>query len=156
MLLRNINRLDPEYAVNVLSTHIFPSNILPSLQQLEHCDRRFESCSGHGCVSACLCVVLSCVSVEVLCWTDPTTKESYQMSVDREVHSGRLRSDKDCRSQWKKKSILPSQKIIRNKKLWKPLADLTVGFLLCIRQCYEGVFKANTAPLHSKNRHLCT
>jgi hypothetical protein len=26
------------------------------------------------------------VSVEALCWTDPPTKESYQMSVDREVH----------------------------------------------------------------------
>jgi hypothetical protein len=26
------------------------------------------------------------VSVEDLCWTDPQTKESYQMSVDREVH----------------------------------------------------------------------
>jgi hypothetical protein len=23
---------------------------------------------------------------EALCWTDPPTKESYQMSVDREVH----------------------------------------------------------------------
>jgi hypothetical protein len=34
---------------------------------------------GHGCVSACFCVVLSCVSVEALCWTDPPTKESYQM-----------------------------------------------------------------------------
>jgi hypothetical protein len=32
------------------------------------------------------CVVLSCVSVEALRWTDPPTKESYQMSVDREVH----------------------------------------------------------------------
>jgi hypothetical protein len=37
-------------------------------------------------VSACFCVVLSCVSVEALCWTDPPAKESYQMSVDREVH----------------------------------------------------------------------
>jgi hypothetical protein len=26
------------------------------------------------------------VSVEALRWTDPPTKESYQMSVDREVH----------------------------------------------------------------------
>jgi hypothetical protein len=35
----------------------------------------------------CLCVsVLSCVSVQALCWTDPPTKESYQLSVDREVH----------------------------------------------------------------------
>jgi hypothetical protein len=24
-------------------------------------DRRFESCSGHGCVSAFFCVMLSCV-----------------------------------------------------------------------------------------------
>jgi hypothetical protein len=32
------------------------------------------------------CVVLFCVSVEALRWTDPPTKESYQMSVDREVH----------------------------------------------------------------------
>jgi hypothetical protein len=53
-------------------------------------------------VSACFCVVLSRVSVEALRWTDPPTKESYQMSVDREVHSGRPRSDKDCRSQLKK------------------------------------------------------
>jgi len=31
--------------------------------------------------------VLCCpVSVEALRWTDPPTKESYQMSVDREVH----------------------------------------------------------------------
>jgi hypothetical protein len=31
-----------------------------SLRPLEHRDRRFESCSGHGCVSAflCVCVVL--------------------------------------------------------------------------------------------------
>jgi hypothetical protein len=53
-------------------------------------------------VSACFCVVVSCVSIEALCWTDPPTKESYQMSVDREIRSGRSRSDKDCRSQWKK------------------------------------------------------
>jgi hypothetical protein len=33
-----------------------------------------------------VCVLLSYVSVEALCWTDPPTKESYQMSVDREVH----------------------------------------------------------------------
>jgi hypothetical protein len=32
------------------------------------------------------CVVLSYVSVEALHWTDPPTKKSYQMSVDREVH----------------------------------------------------------------------
>jgi hypothetical protein len=38
------------------------------------------------CVCACFCVVLSCVSVEALRWTDPPTKESYQVSVDREVH----------------------------------------------------------------------
>jgi hypothetical protein len=31
-------------------------------------------------------VLLSCVSLETLCLTDPPTKESYQMSVDREVH----------------------------------------------------------------------
>jgi hypothetical protein len=31
------------------------------LRPLEHWDRRFESCSGHGCVSVFLCVVLSCV-----------------------------------------------------------------------------------------------
>jgi hypothetical protein len=38
-------------------------------------------------MDVCLHVsVLSCVSVEALCWTDPPTKESYQMSVDREVH----------------------------------------------------------------------
>jgi hypothetical protein len=37
-------------------------------------------------MDVCLRVsVLSCVSVEALCWTDPPTKESYQMSVDREV-----------------------------------------------------------------------
>jgi hypothetical protein len=29
-------------------------------------------------VSACFCVVLSCVSVEALRWTDPPTKEFYQ------------------------------------------------------------------------------
>jgi hypothetical protein len=33
-----------------------------------------------------VCVVLSCVSVEALRWTDPPTKESYQMSVDQEIH----------------------------------------------------------------------
>jgi hypothetical protein len=38
------------------------------------------------CVRARFFVVLSCVSVDALCWTDPPTKESYQMSVDREVH----------------------------------------------------------------------
>jgi hypothetical protein len=38
-------------------------------------------------MDVCLRVsVLSCVSVEALRWTDPPTKESYQMSVDREVH----------------------------------------------------------------------
>jgi hypothetical protein len=31
------------------------------LRPLEHWNCRFESCSGHGCVSAFLCVVLSCV-----------------------------------------------------------------------------------------------
>jgi len=54
-------------------------------------------------VSACFRVVLSCVSVEALRWTDPPTKESYRMSVDREVQGPRPRSDKDCRSQWEKK-----------------------------------------------------
>jgi hypothetical protein len=37
-------------------------------------------------VSVCFCVVLSCVLVEALYWTDPPTEESYQMFVDREVH----------------------------------------------------------------------
>jgi hypothetical protein len=38
-------------------------------------------------MDVCLRVsVLSFVSVEALRWTDPPTKESYQMSVDREVH----------------------------------------------------------------------
>jgi hypothetical protein len=37
-------------------------------------------------VSMCFCVVLSCVLVEALRWTDPPAKESYQMSVDGEVH----------------------------------------------------------------------
>jgi hypothetical protein len=56
-------------------------------------------------MDVCLRVsVLSCVLVEALCWTDPPTKESYQMSVDQEVHSGRPRSNKDCRSQWTKKN----------------------------------------------------
>jgi hypothetical protein len=36
------------------------------LRPLEHWDRRFESCSGHGCVSVFLCVVLSCVGREAL------------------------------------------------------------------------------------------
>jgi hypothetical protein len=31
------------------------------LRPLEHWDRRFESCSGHGCVSACFCCVVLCV-----------------------------------------------------------------------------------------------
>jgi hypothetical protein len=30
--------------------------------------------------------VCLCVSVEALRWTDPPTKESYQVLVDREVH----------------------------------------------------------------------
>jgi len=30
--------------------------------------------------------VCFCVSVEALRWTDPPFKESYQMSVDQEVH----------------------------------------------------------------------
>jgi hypothetical protein len=34
----------------------------------------------------CLRVSVSFVSVEALRWTDIPTKESYQMSVDREVH----------------------------------------------------------------------
>jgi hypothetical protein len=50
--------------------------------------------------------VLSCVSVEALCWTDPPTKVSCQMSVDREVHYWRPRSDKDSRSQLKKKCTI--------------------------------------------------
>jgi hypothetical protein len=38
-------------------------------------------------VDVCLRVsVLYFVLVEALCWTDPPTKESYQMSVDQEVH----------------------------------------------------------------------
>jgi hypothetical protein len=39
-------------------------------------------------MDVCLRVSVLCcpVSVEALCWTDPPTKESYQMSVDREVH----------------------------------------------------------------------
>jgi hypothetical protein len=39
----------------------------------------------YDCLFVC-CVVLSCVSVEALRWTGPPTKESYQMSVDQEVH----------------------------------------------------------------------
>jgi hypothetical protein len=38
------------------------------------------------CVCVCFCVVLSCVLVEALSWADTPTKESYQMSVDQEVH----------------------------------------------------------------------
>jgi hypothetical protein len=39
-------------------------------------------------MGVCLRVSVLCcpVSVEALRWTDPPTKESYQMSVDREVH----------------------------------------------------------------------
>jgi hypothetical protein len=39
-------------------------------------------------MDVCLRVSVLCcpVSVEAFCWTDPPTKESYQMSVDREVH----------------------------------------------------------------------
>jgi hypothetical protein len=38
-------------------------------------------------MDVCLRVsVLSCVLVEALCWTDLPTKESYHMSVDRQVH----------------------------------------------------------------------
>jgi hypothetical protein len=38
-------------------------------------------------MDVCLRVSVSCcpVSVEALRWTDPPTKESYHMSVDREV-----------------------------------------------------------------------
>jgi hypothetical protein len=35
-------------------------------------------------MDVCLCFSVLCCPV--LCWTDPPTKESYQMSVDREVH----------------------------------------------------------------------
>jgi hypothetical protein len=52
-------------------------------------------------VSTCFCVVLSCVSVEALCWTDPPTKESYQMSVDREGQ-GPIRT---VEASWGKKSL---------------------------------------------------
>jgi hypothetical protein len=39
-------------------------------------------------MDVCLRVSVLCcpVSVEALHWTDPPTKESYQMSVDREIH----------------------------------------------------------------------
>jgi hypothetical protein len=39
-------------------------------------------------MDVCLRVFVLCcsVSVEALRWTDPPTKESYQMPVDREVH----------------------------------------------------------------------
>jgi hypothetical protein len=33
-----------------------------------------------------VCVLCCPVSVEALSWTDSPTKESYQMSVDREIH----------------------------------------------------------------------
>jgi hypothetical protein len=40
-------------------------------------------------VSACFCVVLSCVSVEALCWTDPPTKESYQcLWIEKSIKEG--------------------------------------------------------------------
>jgi hypothetical protein len=69
-------------------------------------------------VSACFCVVLFCVSVETLRWAYPPTKESYQMSVDREVHQGRQRSaNKDCRSQLKKKVIGSDWRRLHNEKL---------------------------------------
>jgi hypothetical protein len=43
--------------------------------------------SGRG-MDVCLRLSVLCcpVSVEALRWTDPPTKESYQMPVDREVH----------------------------------------------------------------------
>jgi hypothetical protein len=50
------------------------------LRSFEHWDPRFESCSGHGCVSAFLCVVLSCVQVEALRRAGHPSKESYQLS----------------------------------------------------------------------------
>jgi hypothetical protein len=60
--------------------------VTPEVYAISIFQHMFESCSGHGCVSAYFCVVLSYVLVEALRWTDPPTKESYQMSVDQEVH----------------------------------------------------------------------
>jgi hypothetical protein len=37
-------------------------------------------------MDVCLRVSVLCCPVEALRWTDPPTKESYQMSVVREVH----------------------------------------------------------------------
>jgi hypothetical protein len=53
-------------------------------------------------VSACVCVVLSCVSVEALRWTDSPTKESYQMSVDRESIKGSQVPIRTVVASWKK------------------------------------------------------
>jgi hypothetical protein len=75
-----VSSLCTTYSANIHFNNINTNFQVAGLNSL------FESCSGHGCVSACLCIVLSCVSAEALCWTDPPTKETYQMSVDREVH----------------------------------------------------------------------
>jgi hypothetical protein len=44
-----------------------------------------------------------CLRVSVLCWTDPPTKESYQMSVDRKSIKEGQGSIRTVEASWKKK-----------------------------------------------------
>jgi hypothetical protein len=43
--------------------------------------RRFESCSRHGCLSAFILFVLSCVHIAALRRADPPSKESYRLCI---------------------------------------------------------------------------
>jgi hypothetical protein len=77
------------------------------LRSSECWDRRFESCSGHGCVSAFPCVMLSCVG-RGLGSADHPSKVSYQLSNWFTIKNpstpqgkrGRLRKKKERRT-WK-------------------------------------------------------
>jgi hypothetical protein len=56
-------------------------------------------------VGMCLSVLCCSVSVETLRWTDPPTKESYQMSKGSRspLRKAKGPHNKDCRSQFEKK-----------------------------------------------------
>jgi hypothetical protein len=78
-----------------------------SVAERFHWNRRFESCFGHGCVSQCFYVVLSCVGRGLASGWSPGQGVLPSVSICRSRKPIRVgqRSAKDCKCLFQKKLI---------------------------------------------------
>jgi hypothetical protein len=95
-------------------------------------------------VSACFCVVLSCVPVEALRWTDPPTRESYQMSVYRKSIKEGHGPIRTVEASWEKKK----KNFITNNERWMTINTYTEsrGAVVAVTFRFPEVPGSNLGP----------